>query len=369
MGTQSKEFYAKPLDFTEPLHFNPFKSAFLSVLSGMIVTISFSSLPQLIWVGFIPLWLGVVGRKDKGVFGLGCLSGLTIVISLSLLNTQNTLTLIWPFFLGFWLWISRKIYFYMAFPKVSQTLADAPRKQFILPWYKLILVALTSSFIYITLEILFGNFTEQMKLGLSQNAYPSMLKISSFTGLSGLSFLIIFSNISLALFLEVIVIVRKTIPPWQLIIISISVTVSTLLCANYSLQREPKVPMQVSSVTINSKEELSPKFIKNKIRDGLNVVIVEDQMPANLKKFAIIRSMEFGVSIVFLNHQIILPDGKITDSLGIPKTINFKPTFYYRNTNFFTNIVFAATFIAFLVTGLHFYKRKTILRDLISGKD
>ena len=371
-GTDEKEFFSKPLDFVEPLHLHPSISAVVSVISSLIMALSFINIAELIWISLVPLWLGLIGRKDKGVFGYGCLTGYTFLFILWLLDSNfcaNPIIFSWPLILGFWLWISRKIYFYMAFPKVSQTLADAPREQFLLPWYKLLILAFTLSFIYTALEILFGSFTEQMILAITQTNHTRLIKVSSLTGISGLSFLIIFINLSIALFLEMIFIDRKTIPPWQVLIISVSLTASVLFFANPSSQPELKTHVEPKLILLSSKQDLAPKAIRNKIREGNNLMIIEGQLSPYQTRLATIRSMEFGVPFVIHNQQVILQNEKIIDPIKVPETVNFKPTFYYRNPNFFTNIVFVATFIAFLVTGLHFYKRKSILRNIITGKN
>ncbi|NQZ58253.1 MAG: apolipoprotein N-acyltransferase [Lentisphaeraceae bacterium] len=53
--------------------------------------------------------------------------------------------------------------------------------------------------------------------------------------------------------------------------------------------------------------------------------------------------------------------GAITIDVPIASTIT--PTFYYKNPNLFVILCVGATFIAFLASALHFYKRKVRLRD------
>ena len=46
-----------------------------SYLTPLALSLQYQYLSILSWFAYVPFWLGMRGRKDKGVFGYGCLFG------------------------------------------------------------------------------------------------------------------------------------------------------------------------------------------------------------------------------------------------------------------------------------------------------
>ncbi|MCH2204936.1 MAG: hypothetical protein MK132_03570 [Lentisphaerales bacterium] len=391
-------FFAKPLDFAEPLHLKPLKSAGLAICSGILLAISITQLSFMVWVSFVPFWLGLKGRKDKGVFWLGTLFGVSYLLFsklpkpdfFSLDNSASAILVALRF--GFWAWFSRKMYFYLTFPRVNMTIADAPRQQFIFSKFKMFLLCLGSSFLWVFLEwititTLIRFDGSQLALSQTQNIF--ILPIAAFSGLLGVSFIIILINMAVALVLESKLIDRQTPLAWSFPLVSILLSLTFIVvCNDLSVTNIPNQSLTVEDIDLNNEnaiqqlnkglvlgslnsEELTSQNCREFLRNGSNILSIKNSQDINL---SIYRAVENGVPIYYQTANdpplFILPNGQVKHKfIDLPVKVNFEPTFYYRNPNFFTNIVFIATFIAFLASGLHFYKRKTILRDLISGKD
>jgi apolipoprotein N-acyltransferase len=219
-------FYEKPLDFQGPLHLKTWVSALLAILSGTLMATCYEplNLSWLAWVCVIPFWLGLRGRKDKGVFWLGCLFGYSFFfISLFWLRSilfpvPFLLALLWSPLFGFWAWFSRKMYFYLAFPNPETAIVTSPRSTFILSWKKMLPLVFASASLWTFLEWLrFWLMTgfPWNQLGVSQAYNLTLLPIASFFGILGISFIIILVNLSLALAIEVKWIERTHKFPWQ----------------------------------------------------------------------------------------------------------------------------------------------------------
>ncbi|MCM8534473.1 MAG: apolipoprotein N-acyltransferase [Lentisphaeraceae bacterium] len=559
------DFYASPIDFQKSLHLKTWKSALLAILSGILMAICYEplNLSFLAWVCIIPFWFGLRGRKDKGVFWLGCLLGYTFfLVSLFwirsiLLPVPFLLSLVWTPMFGFWAWFTRKMYFYLAFPDATETLADAPREKFILPWKKLLLLSVASASLFTMFDWMrFWLMTgfPWNQLGVSQAYNLSILPVASFFGIPGITFIIIFINMSLALSLETKWISKATKLPWQTPLLAIIISSSIVIgCNQFKVEYKPNTSFKASliqgyffpertrrlsqeevfeyfqtytnltlgqipnkpdlilwpetalpaSFTNNSYyqntvkkltqkantpmllgsshfefedgkttiyntafltdnkgkevdryykihlvpygeytpmknilpesiwnflngivnmgnlgrgEEFNVMSLNDDIKMGVNICF-EDVFPDVSQAFvrnganllvtltndswylftsggaqhtvhSIFRAVENGLPLLRCGTTsescLILPSGEVTHlivdennnritrgakTIDVPVSTDFTPTFYYKNPNFFSNIMIFITSIAFLVTGLHFYKKKCILQQLISGNN
>jgi apolipoprotein N-acyltransferase len=143
-------------------------------------------------------------------------------------------------------------------------------------------------------------------------------------------------------------------------------------------------------------EDVFPDVSRKLVRNGANLLVtltndswyLQTSGGAQHTAHSVFRAVENGLPLLRCGTTcescLILPSGEITHlvtgangeriargatTIDVPVSRNFTPTFYYKHPYFFSGLIILATFIAFLVTGLHFYKRKTILRALISGSD
>lgn len=391
-----QNFFSKPLDFVEPIHFASWKCTSLSILSGLLLALSLQCqyLSILSWFAYVPFWLGMRGRKDKGVFGYGCLFGAVSSSSFLFFETSigSILTLLASSAVfGVWAWFSRKMYFYLAFPKVNTTIADASRNQYILPLPKLILLGLASSFLWTFLEWSCSNSFQEfaiLQIALSQAYTNSLAPIASFTGVAGISFLIILVGMSLALSLETKLIDRKSPIPWTLPVLAIIIlSASIFLSDKYKISNETynlispafiidsieardafgiiKVHQGLTLGVLINSQVLSSAEGRKLVRNGANILVCSStERIQNAHRFAQCRALELGIS-----YMLLLPtDRTPKDKNLIAIYPKFKPSFYYQHPYLFVVFVIVVTSIVLLVTGLHFYKRKAVLRGIINGK-
>ena len=142
-------------------------------------------------------------------------------------------------------------------------------------------------------------------------------------------------------------------------------------------------------------EDVFPKNSREYVRNGANLLITltndswfgKTSGAAQHTAHSIFRSVENGLPMIRCGTTsescFISPTGKlshlITDEEGsrftrgtaVVKIISLAPntTFYYRNPNLMIILCSGIAFLAFLSTALHFLKRKSRLREIISGRD
>ena len=173
------------------------KNISLALLSGILLVLIFPkfNLSLLAWVALIPLFLALEGRSLKESFSLGFLSGLvsfmgilywifpTIVSS----GESKLLGFISLLFLSFYLAIYYGL-FCLLFRYASSKIIDYTFILFFAPalWVSLELLR----------AYLLSGFPWAL-LGYSQWNFPPIIQISEFTGVYGVSFLIVMVNIVL----------------------------------------------------------------------------------------------------------------------------------------------------------------------------
>ena len=143
-------------------------------------------------------------------------------------------------------------------------------------------------------------------------------------------------------------------------------------------------------------EDVFPKNSREYTRSGANLLITltndswykKTAGAAQHTAHAIFRAVENDLPLVRCGTSsescYISPQGKITELIVDEKGSRFtrgtqllnlsintsrQSTFYYRNPNLFVIISSGIAFLAFLATALHFLKRKSRLREIISGRD
>lgn len=217
---------ALPLDFEHRPHLHPAKSCLLSAAGGVLLALCYEPVNAffLAWFAFIPIIFAVRARKDKAVFWLGTLSGfIFFLVSLFWLRTIHfsvpfLLAAFWSPLWGLWLWITKKMWFYLTFPDVEMSISDARNRDFCLSWKKYLILILASSFIWTFFEWLrfwlFSGFPWNV-LGISQAYFESLIPMASIFGVLGISFLIIFVNLTLSFLVECFSLSKKFL--WQLI--------------------------------------------------------------------------------------------------------------------------------------------------------
>ena len=210
---QSEPFFQPPADTAAPIQLKPRQSALLAVLSGVLMALCYEpfNLNFLAWICFTPFIIAVRGRHDRGVYFLGCLFGFSFcVISYFWLRTITfpvpfLLAVAWMNHFAIWAWLTQKINFYLCFPDPTESIAGAAANKWILNWQKQLLLIASSSLIWVFTEWmrfwLFTGFPWNL-LGVSQAYAKSLLPVASFTGVMGISLLIIIFNLALAKSIE-----------------------------------------------------------------------------------------------------------------------------------------------------------------------
>ena len=219
------------------------------------------------------------------------------------------------------------MYFYLAFPKVNTTIADASRNQYILPLPKLILLGLASSFLWTFLEWSCSNSFQEfaiLQISLSQAYTNSLAPIASFTGVAGISFLIILVGMSLALSLETKLIDRKSPIPWTLPVLAIIIlSASIFLSDKYKISNETdnlispafiidsieardafgiiKVHQGLTLGVLINSQVLSSAEGRKLVRNGANILVCSStERIQNAHRFAQCRALELGISYMLL---------------------------------------------------------------------
>ena len=106
-----------PADYLPPPHLKTWQSAALAILSAVLLSFCYEplNLNFLAWIAIVPFYVGLRGRKDKGVFWLGCLFGYAFsLISYYWLHsimpgTPFAISFLWTPFYGLWAWMPRKM--------------------------------------------------------------------------------------------------------------------------------------------------------------------------------------------------------------------------------------------------------------------
>ena len=229
---------ALPIDFEAEPQLKFWQSLLLCICSAIFLTLSYEplNLYLLAWFAFIPFILGLRARKDKAVFWLGTLFGfLFLTASLFWLRTIHfavpfLLALLWSPLWGLWAWVLKKMWFYLCIPNVETTIADARKSEYSLNFKKYLILIFASSCIWIFFEWLrfwlFSGFPWNL-LGISQAYFSPILPFASIFGVLGISFLIIFTNLSICFVLESYSLSKKFL--WQLLLLPAAFIIIALL--------------------------------------------------------------------------------------------------------------------------------------------
>jgi len=162
---------------------------FLAILSGILLIFIFprANLEFLAWIALVPLFLAIRGKSPKSAFGLGLLTGLVSFLGI-LYWIQILSPLIGLFILAFYLAL------YIAFFCFLLTVINRKLKSDI--WYLISAPILWVSLEYIR-SIFLSGFPWAL-LGYSQYLNTPLIQISEFTGVYGVSFLIVLVNATIA---------------------------------------------------------------------------------------------------------------------------------------------------------------------------
>ena len=238
---------ALPVDFQTSPQMKSLYSFVLTLISAVFLILSYDpfNFYGLAWISFVPFLLAIRARKDKSVFWLGTLLGFVFLLgSLFWLRTIHwsvpfLLALLWSPLWGLWAWITKKMWFYLCFPDVETSTADAQKREFSLSWKKYLILILCSSCMWVFFEWLrfwlFSGFPWNL-LGISQAYFTPALPVASLFGVLGISLLIIINNLSIAMFLEAYSLSKKF--RWQIIPIPLF-----LLIFSFVLGKIPKDQM------------------------------------------------------------------------------------------------------------------------------
>jgi len=162
---------------------------FLAILSGILLILIFprANLEFLAWIALVPLFLAIRGKSPKNAFGLGLLAGL--VSFLGILYWIKILSpLIALLVLAFYLAL------YIALFCFLLTFINRKLKSDI--WY-----LISAPILWVSLEYMRSIFLSGFPwalLGYSQHLNTPLIQISEFTGVYGVSFLIVLVNATIA---------------------------------------------------------------------------------------------------------------------------------------------------------------------------
>ncbi|MBA7689027.1 Apolipoprotein N-acyltransferase [subsurface metagenome] len=162
---------------------------FLAILSGILLILIFprSNLEFLAWIALVPLFLAIKDERPKSAFGLGLLAGLVSFLGI-LYWIKILAPLIGLLILAFYLAL------YIAFFCFLLTFINRKLKSDI--WY-----LISAPILWVSLEYLRSTFLSGFPwalLGHSQYLNTPLIQISEFTGVYGISFLIVLVNITIA---------------------------------------------------------------------------------------------------------------------------------------------------------------------------
>jgi hypothetical protein len=246
-----EEFYITPQGYTGPPHLTTLQISSCALLTFILLCAS-QKLPFLIYVSFVPLLAAFIGRKDKGVFYYGCWIGLAQLITQLFSGVPfSIIILLLPLFSGLWTWLSRKLYYYLAFPDVTTTLADAPRRTLVLNWPKQLLLCFSGATLWCYFEWFLSEILKSpwSQLGISYN-YPTI----SFFG--NLPFFIIFINMTIATSLEYKLLLPQSKWNWQLPLFSLLLFLGgNLLCHYWRTEQQMVYHFDVGILTAKTSQK------------------------------------------------------------------------------------------------------------------
>ena len=167
------------------------RDAILACTSGVFLVLSFPrfDLGFLAWVALVPLLIALDGKSPRAAFGLSYATGMVFFVGLfswistvpdwNLVDGFLTKIVYLPQYVSLWglafVWIRRRV--------------DLP-------------AALVAPSLWVTSEYVRGHLgflsLPWMFLGHSQHLYPPLIQISAVTGVYGLSFLIVLTNLVIA---------------------------------------------------------------------------------------------------------------------------------------------------------------------------
>ncbi|MCK4648090.1 apolipoprotein N-acyltransferase, partial [bacterium] len=173
-----------------------YRSIFLAMLSGVLLIsifptvifgYHFPDLRILAWIAVVPLFLAIRGKSPKNAFGLGLLAGL-VSFSIILYWIRILSPLIGLLILAFYLALSSAFFCFLL------TFVNRKLKSDI--WY-----LISAPILWVSLEYIRSVFLSGFPwalLGYSQYLNVPLIQISEFTGVYGISFLIVLVNVTIA---------------------------------------------------------------------------------------------------------------------------------------------------------------------------
>ena len=231
---------ALPIDFESEPQLKFWQSFLLCISSALLLVLCYEpfNFYLLAWIAFVPMIFAFRARKDSMVFLLGTITGFIFLAgSLFWLRTIHfsvpfLLALLWSPLWGLWAWLTKKMCFYLCFPDVKTSLADARREEFSLTFKKYLILIFASSSIWVFFEWLrfwlFSGFPWNL-LGVSQAYCPAILPLASVLGVLGISFLLIFVNLSISFLIESLFFTKRFF--WQLLVLPIVFLLITFFLA------------------------------------------------------------------------------------------------------------------------------------------
>lgn len=194
---------------------------FLAATSGILLTASFprTNLFWLAWVSLVPLLYALKGLSRNESFRLGLITGLVHYLTLIywLVHTMRTYGYL-PLYLSILVLLLLSFYLAVYFAVFSAAIPALCSKP-------LSLLIIGPS-LWVTLEyirsFLFSGFPWEL-LGYSQYCWLSIIQLSDITGVYGVTFLIVFSNISILLIL-----LYFSQKKWQEIMVTRKLTLAAL---------------------------------------------------------------------------------------------------------------------------------------------
>lgn len=186
----------------------------MALTAGLLLAVAFPNfeIPGLAWIAPALILLAAIGKPLKQAFWIGYVAGLAhYLVSLSWLLR---IPVAWAPILGwaalsaylalypaFWVWLCWKLFpAKLADGGSGNNITDLAERFLSVPWAQRMLWSLTGAAIWVALEMtisrLMSGFPWNL-LGASQFRIVPLIQISAFTGIYGISFLVVWSSLSL----------------------------------------------------------------------------------------------------------------------------------------------------------------------------
>ena len=205
--TEKYPQFTMPKGYMGNPQFGAEKSFLLTLLSGLMfcMAVLYENCSFLIWVALLPLLTAVKARFDAGVFLYGFLCGVFYNLPIySWLGLKSVLpVLINSSAFGLWLWLGRKIHFFMVFPNPNMALAATDRNHFMQTWKQQISQVGVYAILWGAIESILLKVIEQPWTQLGLVATQSLFKSGyAYFGVTGVSIMIVCCNCSIFSLIE-----------------------------------------------------------------------------------------------------------------------------------------------------------------------